>query len=232
MPSMPNDLVLIPALFSDERLYADVQPALAKHKTVHVIAAPRDTMAESVTAILAQAPKTFILAGTSYGAALAIEVALAAPDRVKGLWIMGNDPAAGDPEGGQGLVQGIETNTDGVIEMLSGLVVQASHTEAAATFKEMAKRVGTEVAARQARSLATRRSVETLAGQLTMPVLAIWGQDDAIVPVAKGEAFVKDIPHGEWHVLTDCGHLPTLERPKEVIDIVASWLSKTEALAA
>ena len=229
MPEMPKDLVLIPALFCDEGLYADVRPQLAQHLTVHVIAAPRETMAESVTAILDQAPKTFILAGTSYGASLAVEIALAAPDRVKGLWIMGNDPAAGDPEQGPGLVQGIETNTDGVIDMLAGLVVLPKHEAAAATFKTMAKRVGRDTAVKQAKSLATRRSVEDHAAALKMPVLAIWGEDDKIAPIEKGHAFVKNIPHAEWHPLAECGHLPTLEKPAEVVGIFTSWLSSKMA---
>ncbi len=225
MTEMPKDLVLIPALFCDEGLYADVRPQLARQLTVHVIAAPRDTMAESVTAILDRAPETFILAGTSYGAALAVEIALAAPDRGKGLWIMGNDPAAGDPEQGPGLVQGIETNTEGVIDMLAGLVVLAKHDAAAATFRTMAKRVGRDTAVKQAKSLATRRSVEDHAAALKMPVLAIWGEDDKVAPIEKGKAFVERIPHAEWHPLAECGHLPTLEKPTEVVAIFASWLS-------
>ncbi len=229
MADFPKDLVLIPALFSDEALYADVIPDLEKHMTVHVLAAPRDTMAESVTAILEKAPKTFVVAGVSYGAALAVEVALAAPDRVKGLWIMGNDPAAGDPEQGGGLVQGIESNTDGVIDMLTGVITHPKHEKAAATFKTMAGRVGSDIAAKQARSLATRRSVEDKAAVLKMPVLAIWGEDDKIAPIAKGHAFVKDMPDASWHPLAGCGHLPTLEKPAEVVSIFTSWLAKHQA---
>ena len=229
MTDVPQDLVLIPALFSDQALYAEVMPDISKHIRVHVLAAPRDTMAESVKAILDQAPQSFIVAGTSYGAGLAVEVALAAPDRVKGLWIMGNDPAAGDPEQGGGLVQGIESNTDGVIDMLSGLVVLPSHEAAVGTFKTMAKRVGRDVAVKQAKSLATRRSVEDHAAELTMPVLAIWGEGDQIAPIAKGKAFVDKIPHAQWHALADCGHLPTLEKPAEVVAIVATWLEGLKA---
>ena len=231
MTDTARDLVLIPALFCDKGLYDEVEPGLAKHVNVHVIAAPRDTMAESVKAILEQAPAKFVLAGTSYGAALAVEVALAAPDRVEGLWIMGNDPAAGDPEQGGGLVQGMERNTDGVVGMLAGLVVAPAHQAAAGTFKTMAKRVGRDVAAKQARSLATRRSVEGLAASLTMPVLAIWGEDDQIAPVAKGKGFVEHIPHAEWHALPGCGHLPTLEMPTEVVAIATKWLGGLKAAA-
>lgn len=223
MPPLPKDLLLIPALFCDEELYSLVEPQLEKVVDVHVVAVPRDTMAESVTALLDKAPRTFVLGGASYGAALAIEVALAAPDRVKGLWLMGNDPAAGDPEQGGGLVQGIESNTDGVIDMLSGVVAAPHHTEAVATFKTMAKRVGSDVAAKQARSLATRRSVEELAETLKIPVLAIWGEGDQLVPVEKGRAHVKRISNAEWHALPDCGHLPVLEKPAEVAAIFTAW---------
>ena len=51
MPEMPKDLVLIPALFCDEGLYADVRPQLARHLTVHVVAAPEHP-SEAMDALL------------------------------------------------------------------------------------------------------------------------------------------------------------------------------------
>ena len=129
------------------------------------------------------------------------------------------------PEQGPGLVQGIETNTEGVIDMLAGLVVLPKREAAAATFRTMAERVGRDMAVKQAQSLATRRSVEDCAAALKMPVLAIWGEDDKIAPIEKGKAFVERIPNAEWRPLAQCGHLPTLEKPTEVVGIVTSWLS-------
>ena len=73
-----------------------------------------------------------------------------------------------------------------------------------------------------ARSLASRRSVEEHAETLDMPVLAIWGKGDRIVPAEKGHAHVKRIPNAEWHVL-DCGHIPALEKPAEVAAIYTKW---------
>ena len=220
------DLILIPALFCDEALYAPVEAKLAEHATVHVLAAPRDTMEESVTAILDQAPPKFAVGGVSYGASLAIEIALAAPERVIGLWIMGSSAPAPDPEQSAGLVQGIETNTDGVIGMLSGVVVKPSNIAAGETFTTMAKRVGRDVATKQAKSLAAKRSFEEHAASLKMPVLAIWGAEDAISPPEPARAFVERIPNAEWHLIPDCGHLPTLETPAEVGGIATSWLAK------
>ena len=229
MPDLKHDLVLIPALFCDGGLYNDIKFQLEETINSHVIAAPRDTLDESVAAILEQAPPRFVLAGTSYGASLAIEIALAAPDRVQALWIMGADPAAPDVAAMNGLVQTIETNVDGAIDYLANAVVLPAHTEQAEAFRAMAKRVGAEVAVKQARSLATKRSVEDKAAMLTMPVLAIWGQNDAIVPAAKGHDFVKHMPHAEWHALPECGHLPTMEKPTEVVAIVREWLERNGA---
>ncbi len=223
---LDKTLVLIPALFCDEALYALVEPQLARHATVRVIAAPRDTMEQSVAAILDQAPPAFVVAGTSYGASLAIEVALAAPERVRGLWIMGSNAGAPDAEQSAGLVRGIESDPAGVIGMLSGVVTQPSNAAATETFKEMAARVGRDHAAKQARSLAAKRSVEEHASTLNMPVLAIWGAEDKISPAASGRAFVERIPGGEWHELADCGHLPTLEKPAEVAQIAGAWLDR------
>ncbi len=229
MPDLKHDLVLIPALFCDGGLYKDVKFQLEESINVHVLAAPRDTMDESVAAILEQAPPQFVLGGTSYGASLAIEIALAAPERVKALWIMGADPAAPDVAAMNGLVQTIETNLDGAIDYLAGAVVLPAHTEQAEAFKAMAKRVGADTASKQARSLATKRSVEDKAQALTMPVLAIWGADDAIVPAAKGHGFVEHVQGAEWHVLDDCGHLPTMEKPTEVVAIAREWLQRNGA---
>jgi pimeloyl-ACP methyl ester carboxylesterase len=47
------------------------------------VAAP--TMAEAATAVLRQAPPRFLLAGTSYGGSLALEVVARAPSRVVGM---------------------------------------------------------------------------------------------------------------------------------------------------
>ena len=231
MPALKHDLVLIPALFCDGGLYADLKFQLEDSINVHVLAAPRGTMAESVTAILAEAPPVFVLGGTSYGASLAIEVALAAPDRVAALWIMGADPAAPDAEAMNGLAHAIETNAEAAIDYLAGIVVLPAHRDQAETFKVMARRVGADVAARQARSLATRRGIEDEASRLTMPVLAIWGADDALVPADKGRAFVATIPRAEWHAILDCGHLPTLEKTETVVEIVRAWVAKDVPVA-
>ena len=56
-----------------------------------VLLFPQPRLADSAADILARAPATSALVGTPYGAHLALEIALAAPDRVSSLWLMGCD---------------------------------------------------------------------------------------------------------------------------------------------
>jgi len=181
------------------------------------------TMQANVEAVLAKAPPRFVLAGTSYGGSIALEVALAAPERVTALWLMGCNPAA--PEANvQELVSGLEAMPDAVIDMLAGLAVPKEATQAAEVFKAMAHRIGSKVGADQARALASRAEVTSRLGTLRMPALVIWGEADQIVPITVGRALADALPHAQFRVLPDCGHLPTLEEPTDCAELFVEFL--------
>ena len=125
--------VFIPALLCDERLYSNVIASLGDQIKAQVIMSPKPVRADSVTDILARAPAKFALVGTSYGGNLAMEVALAAPQRVTALWLMGSDPTT-PQAGGPDLASGLEATPNAVIGMLAGLVVHRDATDSAALF--------------------------------------------------------------------------------------------------
>ena len=221
---MNTPTVFIPALLCDEALYKDVIAALGDTIEPHVLMSPKPDLADSVTDILSRAPARFALVGTSYGGNLALEIALAAPERVTALWLMGCDPAA-PATGGPDLPGGLRAAPDTVIDMLAGLVVHKDAIAAAAEFKAMAHRVGGASGANQAQALGTRAEATSRLGTLHMPVLALWGQDDTLVPMAIGKALADELPHAHFHALAGCGHLPTLEKPVEAAAIFAEFLA-------
>jgi pimeloyl-ACP methyl ester carboxylesterase len=218
-----TQVVFIPALLCDEALYADVIARLGDSIEAHVLLSPKPAMADSVADILSRAPARFALVGTSYGGSLALEVALAAPERVTALWIMGADPGA-PQAGGPDLAGGLTAAPDAVIDMLAGLVVHKAATDASATFKAMAHRVGGAAGAAQATALGAREDALPKLGTLHIPALILWGQEDALVPVAVGRTLADALPHAHFHVLPNCGHLPTLEQPAEAADLFADFL--------
>ena len=218
-------VVFIPALLCDAALYADVITRLGDAITPQVMLSPLPRLEDSVADILARAPARFALVGTSYGGNLALEIAIAAPERVIALWLMGCNPAGPAP-GGPDLAGGLAATPDAVIDMLAGLVVHPDATAARAIFKAMAQRVGGPAGAAQATALGARQAAQPRLGRLTMPVLALWGAEDQLVPPAIGRALADDLPHAHFHVLSGCGHLPTLEKPAESAALFAAFLAE------
>ena len=117
MPITPTPVVFIPALLSDEAMYREVIEQLGGTVEAQVMVLSEPTMQANVEAVLAKAPPTFVIAGTSYGGSIALEVAYAAPDRVTAAWLMGCNSAAPDANV-QDLIGGLETMPDAVIDML------------------------------------------------------------------------------------------------------------------
>jgi pimeloyl-ACP methyl ester carboxylesterase len=221
--SLATPVVFIPALLCDEQLYRDVIAELGDAIEPQVLLSPKPTLEESVADILARAPERFALVGTSYGGNLAIEVALAAPQRVTALWLMGCNPAA-PQAGGPDLASGLEATPDAVFDLLAGLVVHKDATVQAAVFKAMAQRVGASAGAAQARAVASRQEAASRLGGLTMPALVLWGEQDALAPLQAGQALAAALPHAQFEVLPGCGHLPTLEKPAESAAMFARLL--------
>ena len=214
MNTTPTTVLFIPALLCDEAMYRDVIADLGSAIDARVMLSPKPVIADSVADILSRAPDTFVLVGTSYGGSLALEIALAAPSRVKALWLMGCN-AAEPQAGNHDLAAALEAAPDRVIERLSGLVVRKDATTAATTFKEMAHRVGGAAGAAQARAAATRPGAMDRLGTLSMPTLLVWGADDALAPLSYGQTLAAGVAHAHLKVLSGCGHLPTLEKPAE-----------------
>jgi pimeloyl-ACP methyl ester carboxylesterase len=61
---------------------------------------------------------------------------------------------------------------------------------------------------------------------LTMPVTVIWGkQDKATLPISM-DILKKKVPHAEVHTIDRCGHVPQLEHPAALAEILTRVLGK------
>lgn len=220
-PRLPT--VFIPALLCDEMLYREVIGALGDAIEPEVLMSPKASLADSVADILARAPRTFALVGTSYGANLALAISLAAPERISSLWLMGcnaSAPAADGPD----LAAGLEATPDAIIEFLTGIVVRPADHAASAAFKAMAHRVGAPAGAAQARALAGRGDIWSRLGELRMPALIMSGDEDLIAPPACGQQLAQAMPHARFELMSQCGHLPALEQPTQAAALFHAFL--------
>jgi pimeloyl-ACP methyl ester carboxylesterase len=71
----------------------------------------------------------------------------------------------------------------------------------------------------------SERLDETIAA-LKLPTLIIWGEQDAMIPVSKGREFQRLIAGSRLEVIPQCGHLPAIEKPAELVRLALNFLSQ------
>ena len=65
--------------------------------------------------------------------------------------------------------------------------------------------------------------------QITQPVLALWGREDRIVPMYRSTMLARAIPHAQLRIVERCGHIAMLEQPGEFNRHVAEFLASLDA---
>jgi 2-hydroxy-6-oxonona-2,4-dienedioate hydrolase len=63
-------------------------------------------------------------------------------------------------------------------------------------------------------------------GSIHAPTLVIWGREDELVSVTRGEKFRDGIPGAKLIVFDQCGHAPQLEKPDDFKRAVLDFLGK------
>ena len=65
---------------------------------------------------------------------------------------------------------------------------------------------------------------------IPVPLLAVWGEEDLVIPPVKASDVKRALPESTVHVLTECGHWPHMEKPDEFNRILTEFLSRPSSL--
>ena len=63
-------------------------------------------------------------------------------------------------------------------------------------------------------------------GNLKKPTLLFWGRHDRTVPFEQSAEILKALPHAEFQVIENCGHIPHYENPEAVNPILLEFLER------
>jgi len=66
--------------------------------------------------------------------------------------------------------------------------------------------------------------VEPMFGDVRCPTAILWGEDDPWIPLARGKALHGLMPRAAFHTIPGTGHLPQLENPEAVLQLVQKFL--------
>ena len=178
------------------------------------------------------------LCGNSMGGEVALNVALANPQRVAGLILI--DSAGVEVPGRGTLTPGYLT-----IPIVGRLLIALSLTsdklvragleksfydrskiteERVAYYYRPLKTRGGQLAALRARTQWPMFPVEPDLGKINVPTLLLWGAQDQLFPLAAGRKLNSLIKDSTLVVFDNCGHLPQEEMPARTIDEVTRFI--------
>lgn len=235
-------VLLLPGLASDAALWRAQAQALARagHEPVVTdVHARHPSLAQMAQALLAEQPGPLVLAGTSMGGILALEVWRQAPQRVAGLALLGTSARADTPE-----VRRLRTEAIALFE--SGRMAEVLQANLAFVFHprnqgnpamvsdyfEMVGRAGPAQLVAQNRALMAREDRRAALQAIGVPVLVACGADDRLTPPECSREIAAAVPGAVLEVLPQCGHLLTWEQPEAVNGLLLDWLERLGTLPA
>ena len=225
-------MILLPGLACDAALWRHQTPALAaagypvQVADVHHRA---DTLPEMAALLLAEQPGELLLAGCSMGGMLAIEAARQAPQRVRGLALLGTSARPDTPELVTLRTQAIGEFEQGRIEpLLRANVMFAFHrahqARLADDYLAMLQRAGAAGLIRQNRAVMARADLRPALPALACATLVVCGLDDQLTPPDCARELAAAIPGAHLQLLAECGHMLTWEQPAAVTALLHGWL--------
>jgi pimeloyl-ACP methyl ester carboxylesterase len=232
-------LLLIPGLLCSPRLYKPQVEALSGVADIVVPdwrEAPLsvwDNWEAAGRWVLSKAPaEEFALAGLSLGGMLSAEIMKQAPERVTRLALL-DTAMTGQTEGERAVRLGrIRMAEQGHFGVVLGLqlsrFVPAYRLSDKALIDEviaMCSEIGVEIYKRQEMIAVIRPDRRGDLARIKCPTIVVCGRDDAATPLALSEEIAAGIKVSTLHVIEQCGHLSTMEKPDEVNAILRKWLA-------
>jgi len=180
------------------------------------------------------------LMGNSMGGEVALNVALADPQRVAGLILI---DTSGVAIKGVGSLAPAYVRIPIVGRLLAALALTSDKLvregleksffddtkitdDRVAHYYRPLRTRGGQLAALRARTQWDQFPIEQDLGKITARTLIIWGEEDALIPLAAGRTMNSLIKDSQLVIIEKCGHVPQEEMPARVLEEAMSFIGK------
>lgn len=228
---MTEPLVLLPDLLCDARYFGPQLAELSADYTLMTV--PLGTsgrMSDLADMVLARAPGQFGLIGAGLGGVVAMEILARAPDRLSRLALISASPLQESPFGAMAYEPMLVTARSGrlaeVVSELFGVSEEEAEGQLLPLLQDMATNVGLSAFVNQVRALQRHRDMQSVLRKATCPVQVICGEDDALIPVKRNQVMTDFLTDGELSIIPQAGHVPTLQNPEAVTQVLRHWVSR------
>jgi pimeloyl-ACP methyl ester carboxylesterase len=192
-----------------------------------------DDLAEFLDALNLNAGQPVVFVGLSMGGYIAWQFVRKYALRVRALALLDTRALADTEEARAGRIKMAEN----VAEWGSGRVAEMigpklsapgtfkTHPEVVAALRRVVQDTSPTAIAAAQRGLAARPDMTSFLPQINMPTLVIVGDQDAISPPAEMEAIAAAIPGAEFVVVSNSGHMTTMENPEAVNTALSKFIT-------
>lgn len=226
-------LILIPGLAGDAVMWQAQMAALPAgwRAVVSDVHTHNDSIAAMAAALLAEHEGELVLCGTSMGGIIAMEAVRQAPQRIKGLALLGTNARPETDEMRDLRESAIELFDAGrAAEVIEPNVALAFHPRQAAdpalaqAYLGFVLKAGARQLARQNRAIISRPDARSHLQQVRCPTLVMCGEDDQLTPPECSREIASLIAGARLVMVPQCGHMLTMEQPAIVNAALLAWL--------
>jgi len=243
-------LLFLHALTFDTRMWADQVAALSrKYRCINMDfrGHGRSSMPESEYSLEQFAEDVYGLmkelgieqahvAGSSLGGMVAMRLALAHPEVVRSLVLLGSSAQAEQAERAPqyeamariAREQGQEAIMQGVIPIFFSQAFIEGQPQKLEAFKEEFRNVNSEGVYRATLAVTRRRDICEEIKSIRAPTLIIVGEQDLAEPVSEAETIQRQIAGSRLEKIAGAGHITCLEEPEKVTALIEEFLSQVK----
>jgi pimeloyl-ACP methyl ester carboxylesterase len=235
-----TQLVLLPGLAANAVMWQHQLTALSGplNPTVTDVHSRFDTLPAMAQALLAEHAGELMLCGASMGGMLAMEVVRQAPQRIRGLALLGTNARPETPEMHTLRENAIALFEQGrAKELLTANVLLAFHPDQSKnkaltrSYLDFVLQAGTVQLIRQNRAIMSRPDARQHLPLVTCPTLVMCGDSDQLTPPECSREIAALVPGAELVMLDRCGHMLTMEKPVEVNAALLAWLARLNGVS-
>lgn len=224
-------IIMVPGLGSDAAVWQPTIAELASDVECQVgNTLSDDTLPAMAARILGNAPHRFALAGVSMGGMVALEIMRLAPERVTKLALFDTNARPDTPEqtarrrSTNAAMLGTADLATLAAPWIAYMVHPSAGQDVRAVLAEMTVRVGATAYVRQNEAIIARNDLRPVLASVSVPTIVVVGADDLMTPLDCSQEISDGIAGAILHIIPDCGHLPPIERPRVVADLLGKWL--------
>jgi pimeloyl-ACP methyl ester carboxylesterase len=208
-------VVLLHAFPLDERMWEPQHSALAEHEVFapNLYALGGSSLEGWAERILEQVEGEMTVVGASMGGFVAFQLARLAPERIRGMLLVGSRAAADPPERKTAREEAIRTLRESGIEAWAPSAPAPPSPER--TVEELVRAL---------EAVRDRPDSTDVVRDFRRPLWIAVGDDDPYLPLDEAREIVAAAPNGRLEVFADTGHFPNRDRAERFNELLRDFL--------